>query len=383
MMTNRPATSHLNNATQKGSPHRGEPHSDQVLFEKMHSLHNYIIVLYAVNPKQWDCESMAWKQNIQQLCSPWHGLGAHQVMVLFSHPDGMPDNALLRIWNADGSEAGACGNGTRCVFYGLWNQQCRDHDHVGASCPVQSLQTPAGWVHGHWESDRMVTVTQGRVVLGRIRQCAKSVNSQDSWQETHNLWITLPSGEKRVAWCADVGNPHGVIVGPPPKDLPLHWQAEHEKYPLGVNISFVWFAPHESSSPHDITVFSDHCPYRLYPSQDHWRVATWERGVGLTPACASGSCATAAVLHALGCDDQWASVWTSLSTDMPRLPEATSSLWKPPYCFSLPGGDIILHLKEGQWSHSAKVVSLAQGLWTWPHPTPTALKATQPPLSNL
>lgn len=60
------------------------------------------------------------KEQIQILCDRTRGVGADGVIVSLPHDDAL---CRMRIFNADGSEAGMCGNGLRCLFgFGGWKK---------------------------------------------------------------------------------------------------------------------------------------------------------------------------------------------------------------------------------------------------------------------
>jgi diaminopimelate epimerase len=78
----------------------------------------------------------------------------------------------------------------------------------------------------------------------------------------------------------DVGNPHLVVLGPDPAtvDVATLGPTLEHRDPAGLNVEFVTLGP----GPDEITM------------------RVWERGVGETEACGTGSCAAAAALHHWG-----------------------------------------------------------------------------------
>ena len=77
-------------------------------FRKMHGLGNDFVVL--------DSRIKSVNLSLEQirLIADRHlGIGCDQIMIM--HPAKTSGDIYLQMLNADGSEAGACGNGTRCV----------------------------------------------------------------------------------------------------------------------------------------------------------------------------------------------------------------------------------------------------------------------------
>jgi diaminopimelate epimerase len=57
------------------------------------------------------------------------GVGCDQVITLHYAPDDSNADIMIRFFNSDGSEAGACGNGTRCaaaLFHAETASECPD-----------------------------------------------------------------------------------------------------------------------------------------------------------------------------------------------------------------------------------------------------------------
>ena len=50
---------------------------------------------------------------LNKICNRRLGIGCDQVMIIENTKE--PENFKVKIYNSDGSETGACGNGTRCV----------------------------------------------------------------------------------------------------------------------------------------------------------------------------------------------------------------------------------------------------------------------------
>ena len=159
----------------------------------------------------------------------------------------------MRIFNADGSEAMMCGNGIRCVGKYVYDKGYTDYTHLR----IETLS-------GIKELD--LTVQHGKVQHVSVQMGKASVRADE----------TLQIGAQTMAYTpVSVGNPHAVFFTENAEEVPLEtWgpQIEHHPdFPGGVNAEFV-------------QVLSD----------TELRMRVWERGSGVTMACGTGSCASAA-----------------------------------------------------------------------------------------
>ncbi|MDF1794618.1 MAG: diaminopimelate epimerase [Thalassobaculaceae bacterium] len=183
------------------------------------------------------------------------GVGYDQFLTILPAKNG--GAAYMAIHNPDGSEAQACGNGTRCVASLLMAE-------AGAEEVV--LETVAGGLVCRRTADGRVTCDMGaaRIAWNEIPIAAA----------TDTLTVTVAGAEAfGPATMVNIGNPHAVFfvddvealdlarIGPPIETNPM--------FPERANIEFV--------TP-------------LGP--DRLRMRVWERGAGITQACGSGACAT-------------------------------------------------------------------------------------------
>jgi diaminopimelate epimerase len=184
------------------------------------------------------------------------GIGCDQFIVIEPPPPGSPADAFMRIRNPDGSEAGACGNATRCVVSLLAAETGR---------PDITVQTIAGLLPSRMLADGRVTVDMGPARL--------------TWQEiplaheADTLHLPLSLGPVADPAACSMGNPHATFFVPDVMALPVETLGpalEHDPlFPERANIGFA-----EIQSPTRI------------------RLRVWERAAGLTLACGSGACAT-------------------------------------------------------------------------------------------
>jgi diaminopimelate epimerase len=197
------------------------------------------------------------------------GLHFDQLMVL--HPPRTPGTeAYVSIHNIDGSEAGACGNGTRCVAW--WLTQESDASHF-------AVETRAGILPCERLGPLTFAVDMGRPKLG-WRDVPLSVVADDTARvplDTGFLRAGLPDDFTAVS----MGNPHAVFFV---DDVEAHDLARtgplletHPMFPEKANVSLA-----AVTSPSALTL------------------KVWERGAGLTRACGSGACAAAVAAHRRG-----------------------------------------------------------------------------------
>jgi diaminopimelate epimerase len=184
------------------------------------------------------------------------GLDYDQMMVL-TDPHKPGTLAYVLIYNNDGSLAGACGNGARCVA-----------DRLARETGLTSLtfETASGSI----ACDRLAD-WRYRVDMGAPRLAAAEIPfARDGDTEA----VEIPGAEAfGPAGLVNMGNPHAVFFVPDlaPVDLakvgpPLE---THPLFPNKANISFAQILS----------------PGRI-------RLKVWERGVGVTLACGSAACAT-------------------------------------------------------------------------------------------
>ena len=231
-------------------------------FTKMHGAGNDFVVLDcrrgAAPPTPELCRAMADRHT---------GVGCDQILTV---EDARRCGALAgyRIWNADGSQAGQCGNGARCVA--AW--VLREVERQGDEPPARfHLDSPSG--------RHEVEVLGGgrfRVSLGLPRFEPAEI-PLTGFEAARDRYVIAAGGSILEIGAVSMGNPHAVIevddvasadvavIGP-------RVQA-YAGFPESANVGFVQV---------------------LGPNRIRLRVH--ERGAGETRACGSGACAAVAVL---------------------------------------------------------------------------------------
>jgi diaminopimelate epimerase len=200
------------------------------------------------------------------------GIGCDQFIVIEAAPPGTGADAFMRIRNPDGTEAGACGNATRCVAFLLSAETGRAH---------QVIRTIAGNLPSDLLPDGRVTVDMG---LARLDWTDIPLA-----RKMDTLHLDLAAGPLSDPAAASMGNPHATFFVPDVAALPvaeLGPLLEHHKlFPQRANIGFA-----EVIAP------------------DRMRLRVWERGAGLTRACGSGACAALVNAHRRGLTGRRATV---------------------------------------------------------------------------
>jgi diaminopimelate epimerase len=185
-----------------------------------------------------------------------------QLMALYP-PRTAGTDAFIRIYNNDGSEAGACGNGMRCVA-------ARVAEATGKSSLL--FETKSGLLSCVRNADGTFTVD-----MGAPRFKWNEIPLAEEFRDTRAIELQIGPIDKPVLHSPSVvnmGNPHAIF-----------WVDDVNAYDLHR------FGPLLENHP----IFPDRANITLahIVSRDHIVIRTWERGAGLTRACGSAACATA------------------------------------------------------------------------------------------
>jgi len=231
----------------------------KIKFSKMHGLGNDFIIL-----NNLDLSLKLTREVIQKLSDRKFGIGCDQLLVVEPASDGLSD-FFYRIYNSDGSEAGQCGNGARCFISFLHLQGLSNKSKV-------KLQTNTRVIDGQVINPSVVEVNMGNPDF-------KPENIPLNLSEASNYEFKFDNQLIRFA-AASMGNPHAVIRIATPELL------EDNEYMAKIGSMF-------QQSP--IFPESVNVNFMYVENEGQLRLCTYERGSGLTLACGSGACATAAV----------------------------------------------------------------------------------------
>ena len=214
-------------------------------FVKYHGLGNdFVVIDRPVSPR----EAVA-------LCDRRFGVGADGVLMVLS---SQAADAKMRILNADGSEPEMCGNGIRCVAKELWDSGKLRKD-------VINIETGNGVLACGVKLGKDGLVDTVAVEMGRPRKEREKVNDP----------LTV-GGRTFELTCVSMGNPHAITFVDGGENLralaeqygPL--VEKHEWFPKRTNVEFARIRG------------------------DEVELVVWERGCGITLACGTGACGTAA-----------------------------------------------------------------------------------------
>jgi diaminopimelate epimerase len=227
-------------------------------FTKMHGAGNDFVVIDAVRAAIQINENQ-----IRKIADRQTGVGCDQILLI--EPPKRPDADFeYRIFNADGSPAGQCGNGARCVGRFI-------HDQRLSAKSTITLQVGSDLRRLEFDEAGSVKAELGAPIFAP----AQIPFAADEDATEHALTL---ANVTVMAGVVSVGNPHAVLlvddiaatpvekIGPMIQSLDV--------FPEGVNVGFM-----------------------QVESNTHVKLRVFERGAGETLACGSGACA--AVIHGI------------------------------------------------------------------------------------
>lgn len=256
----------------------------KLYFSKMHGAGNDFVIIDQVTQ-----ETKFNQEWVELISSRKFGVGCDQILLL-EPPRHKDTDFYYRIFNADGTEVEQCGNGARCIGQFIVNKQ---------------LSPKASWELETINSRMTVAIApnnQGiRVNIGSPNFSATSLpfNFTDHDVVNNNIFKLQIEKTNHLDYLKDnilefslvsIGNPHIVInldhiaIDYSNKNLITNFINKigkyinlHSQFPKGANVNFIKI---KDSRTIELT--------------------TYERGVGITLACGSGSCAAAVCAKKLG-----------------------------------------------------------------------------------
>lgn len=228
-----------------------------ISFTKMHGLGNdFIIIDLRLHPYIISAKA------IKKLSDRFIGIGCDQFVTI---GESVECDSMVRFYNADGTESGACGNATRCV--GFLEMYRTGKNEV-------LLETIAGILRVESSENGLI-----KVHMGEARTNWKEI---PMLEEVDTLSIDSLEHQKHgVPAAVNIGNPHciffvdqfdGVNVEETGREI-----ENHQLFPEKTNVEFVKII-----------------------SNNEIEMRVWERGVGETKACGTGACAAAFVAFRRG-----------------------------------------------------------------------------------
>lgn len=219
-------------------------------FIKMHGLGNDFVIV-----RQQDLNVELSKAQIQHISNRHIGVGCDQFILLSPSDDA---DIYMTIYNPDGSQAEACGNATRCVAELVYRDTGKEKEI--------KIKTVAGILIANRIESQIYSVDMG------VPEVFELEGLEDVKAQFH---LPQPIG-------VSIGNPHAVFfMEYEPNDGTLTKMGRviehHPTFPNRTNVEFA-----------------------VLQADGSIRMRVWERSAGITQACGSAACATAASSIALG-----------------------------------------------------------------------------------
>ncbi len=224
--------------------------------------------------------NLDWSQTAMAMCDRHFGIGADGLLVLL--PSHLADFQML-IFNPDGSEAEACGNGLRCLA-----KYVTDMGLANTGAQEILVETAAGIrkakVYREKGKPAKIQVGMGEPKFGAEDIPVEIETKKENLVDIKSMLsysITIENTELLLNFVS-MGNPHAIYFGQyPVSDFPLSQLGpeveQHKMFPNRVNFEVANVI-----------------------SRRQIEARVWERGVGETLACGSGACAVAVAAQLLG-----------------------------------------------------------------------------------
>lgn len=229
----------------------------QVRFTKMHGAGNDFVVIDATAAPFRPTPSL-----LQRLADRRFGVGCDQILVV--EPPASPDvDFNYRIYNADGSESGQCGNGARALARYVRESGLSDKRAIRVRTATATMMLEQA-------GDGLYRVDMG------VPQFDPAAIPFDAAERSDRYALTLDGGAVVEIGAVNMGNPHAVMrvgdVDTAPVEQVGRLLQAHASFPQSVNAGFLQIV-----------------------DRGRARLRVFERGVGETLACGSGACAAAVV----------------------------------------------------------------------------------------
>lgn len=238
-----------------------------IKFTKMHGAGNDFVLV------KTEDEAHDWSSLAVRMCDRHFGIGSDGLLLVL--PSAKAD-CRMRMFDPDGSEAEACGNGIRCVGRFIYEEGI-----VSPETEKATVETLAGVRELDFfrENGRLVSV--------------RSSMGKPQFQPAE-IPVALPGGEQGKVYIKDMlhypvtvsgitmplnlvsmGNPHAVyFLSQPVADFPLT--------EIGPRVEHLEIFPRRTNFEIARVI-----------NRREIEVRVWERGAGETLACGSGACAVA------------------------------------------------------------------------------------------
>ncbi len=238
-------------------------------FEKMHGLGNDYIL---INDLKWNIPEESKSVVAKKLCKFHFSIGADGVIYICTSDKA---DIRMRIFNDDGSEAEMCGNGIRCFAKYIYENEIVKKPNI-------AVETLKGILIAE------LTITDGIVQKVKIDMGPPILKCEDvpviSLKNQENcINESIEVLDKTFIFTAvSMGNPHAVIFLDDvinDEDLVKYGQLieKNDRFPKKINVQFV----------------------KIISGQEAV-LRVFERGVGVTNSCGTGTCAAVVAGTILG-----------------------------------------------------------------------------------
>ncbi|HEX78825.1 MAG TPA: diaminopimelate epimerase [Dehalococcoidia bacterium] len=242
-------------------------------FTKLQSAGNDFVLVEAGS------DGRDWSKLSREICRCHYGIGADGLLILL--PSKIADIGM-RVINADGSEAEACGNGLCCLA-----KYAADNGFTGAGTEEISVETIAGIRNAHLiegsGKTRKIQAAMGKPEFeaNRIPVAVEEGKGRTVDIKMITDYPLVVDNRKLTLSFVSMGNPHAIFFQEKPvTEFPLSKIGpiveNHSLFPERVNFEVA-----------------------KVNSRKNIEVRVWERGVGETLACGSGACAVAVAARML------------------------------------------------------------------------------------
>ena len=183
-------------------------------------------------------------------------VGFDQIIFIEKQKEG---SYPITIYNSDGGEVSACGNGARCVAYFLSENLNKKEIQI---------KTNNRLLNAKIVGDFQVELEMGKPLFGSVEiPLSKKIDPR-------NVILNINNQTFSEGFCVNVGNPHIIFFG-----------KDYFKYDLKV------IGPKIEN--HNLFPEKTNVTFANVIDKKNIKINVWERGAGLTKACGTAACATA------------------------------------------------------------------------------------------